>query len=245
MVLEAAENSLQRLYPQFQMADHAQWAKVYEKAQKGAPDALKAVGDEGEPVKNAVCKAILGFLAGGKRGVDIRTQFESAPYGWSRDAVDGALQVLLVAGLVRAQDERGQVLDPKELERKTVGKVIYKVESATITTAQRIQLRKLFQKLDLSARQGEELACALPFLQKMLTLAEQAGGEAPKPPRPDTASLEELRLTAGNEQLLAIYNQRENLANSIDSWTDLAGRISGCWQTCYRRSFGWIHRCSN
>ena len=231
MVLEAAENSLQRLYPQFQMADHAQWAKVYEKAQKGAPDALKAVGDEGEPVKNAVCKAILGFLAGGKRGVDIRTQFESAPYGWSRDAVDGALQVLLVAGLVRAQDERGQVLDPKELERKTVGKVIYKVESATITTAQRIQLRKLFQKLDLSARQGEELACALPFLQKMLTLAEQAGGEAPKPPRPDTAFLEELRLTAGNEQLLAIYNQRENLANSIDSWTDLAGRIAGRWHT--------------
>ena len=123
------------------------------------------------------------------------------------------------------------MLDPKELERKTVGKVIYKVESATITTAQRIQLRKLFQKLDLSARQGEELACALPFLQKMLTLAEQAGGEAPKPPRPDTAFLEELRLTAGNEQLLAIYNQRENLANSIDSWTDLAGRIAGRWHT--------------
>ena len=230
MVLEAAGNSLQRLYPQFQMADHAQWAKVYEKAQKGAPDALKAVADEGEPANNPVCKSILGFLAGGKRGGDIRAQFESAPYGWSRDAVDGALQVLLVAGLVRAQDERGQVLDPKELERKSVGKVIYKVESATITTSQRIQLRKLFQKLDLTARQGEELACVSPFLQKMFALAEQAGGEAPKPPRPATAFLEEIRLTAGNEQLLAIYNQRENLASSIDSWTDLAGRIAGRWQ---------------
>ncbi len=61
MVLEAAGNALQRLYPQFHTADHAGWAKVYEKAQKGAPDALKAVGDEGEPAKNPVCKAILGF----------------------------------------------------------------------------------------------------------------------------------------------------------------------------------------
>ena len=99
---------MQRLYPQFHTADHAGWSKVYEKAQKGAPDALKAVGDDGEPAKNPVCKAILGFIAGGKKGADIRTQFEASPFGWSRDAVDGGLQVLLVAGLIRAQDERGQ-----------------------------------------------------------------------------------------------------------------------------------------
>ncbi len=87
MVLEASGNALQRLYPQFHTADHVGWSKVYEKAQKGAPDALKAVGDEGEPAKNPVCKAILGFIAGGKKGADIRIQFESSPYGWSRDPV--------------------------------------------------------------------------------------------------------------------------------------------------------------
>lgn len=68
MVLDAANNALQRLYPQFRTADHAGWSKVYEKSQKGAPDALKAVGDEGEAAKNPVCKAILGFIAGGKKG---------------------------------------------------------------------------------------------------------------------------------------------------------------------------------
>ena len=140
LVLEASDKAAQRLYPQFHTADHVGWSKVYEKSQKGAPDALKAVGDEGEPARNPVCKAILGFIAGGKKGADIRTQFESAPYGWSRDAVDGGLQVLLVAGLIRAQDERGQTLDPKELERKIVGKVTFKVESTTVTTAQRIQI---------------------------------------------------------------------------------------------------------
>jgi len=230
MILEAADNSLKRLYPQFQASDHTGWSKVYEKAQKGAPDALKAVGNDGEPAKNPVCKAILGFIAGGKKGLDIRVLFESSPYGWSRDAVDGGLQVLLVAGIVRAQDERGQAIDPKALERKSIGKVTFKVESATVTTAQRIQVRKLLQKVGLAAKQGEELSLLPQFLQKMLELADQAGGEAPKPARPDTTFLDEIRLTSGNEQLLALYNRREELALSIDSWTGLAQRIEKGWQ---------------
>ena len=229
MVLEASDSAAQRLYPQFYTADHVGWSKVYEKAQKGAPDALKSVGDEGEPARNPVCKAILGFIAGGKKGADIRTQFESASYGWSRDAVDGGLQVLLVAGLIRAQDERGQTLDPKELERKTVGKVTFKVESTTVTTAQRIQIRKLLQKVGLSAKQGEESAYVQQFLEKIRDLADQAGGDAPKPARPDTTSLEEIRLMAGNEQLLALYNQRDELGSSINNWRDLAERIPKRW----------------
>ena len=229
MVLEASDSAAQRLYPQFYTADHVGWSKVYEKAQKGAPDALKSVGDEGEPARNPVCKAILGFIAGGKKGADIRTQFESAPYGWSRDAVDGGLQVLLVAGLIRAQDERGQTLDPKELERKTVGKVTFKVESTTVTTAQRIQIRKLLQKVGLSAKQGEESVDMQQFLEKISDLADQAGGDAPKPARPDTTSLEGIRLTKGNEQLIAIYNRRDELVSSIDNWRDLAERIAKRW----------------
>lgn len=228
-VLEASGNAMQRLYPQFHIADHVGWSKVYEKAKAGAPDALKAVGDEGEPAKNPVCRAILGFIAGGKKGADIRTHFESSPFGWSRDAVDGGLQVLLVAGLIRAQDEHGQTLDPKELERKTIGKVMFKVESAIVTTTQRIQIRKLLHKVGLSAKQGEELAYIPELLSKMMELADQAGGEAPKPARPDTASLDEIRLLAGNEQLLVLYNRQDELGDRIDSWTDLARHIAKRW----------------
>lgn len=229
MVLEAANNSLQRLYPQFGTADHSGWSKVYEKAHQGAPDALKAVGDEGEPAKNAVCKAILAYIAGGKKGAEIRTQFEGATYGWSRDAVDGGLQVLLVAGLIRAQDERGQVIDPKELERKSVGKTVFKVESTTVTTAQRIQIRKILQKVGFTVTQGEELSHVPQFLQKLQDLADKAGGEAPKPTAPETKILSDIRLTAGNEQLLAIYNNRDELTAAIDSWSDLGDRIAKRW----------------
>jgi hypothetical protein len=237
MTLEAATNALQRLYPHFHIADHAGWSKVYEKAQKGAPDALKSVGDEGEAANNSVCKAILGFIAGGKKGIDIRKYFEGKDYGWPGDAVDGGLQVLLVAGLIRAQDEKGQTIDPKDLERKSIGKTMFKVESAIVTTAQRIQIRKLLQKVGLTAKQGEELAFVPQFLVNAQNLANRAGGDAPRPARPDTASLDEIRLTAGNEQLLALYNQRDQLSDSIDAWNDLAERIEKrlpSWNTLTR-----------
>lgn len=231
MVLEAAVNALQRLYPQFHTADHPGWEKVYSKAKQGAPDALKAVGYDGETDKNAVCKAILGFIAGGKKGADIRNHFEDSDYGWSRDAVDGGLQVLLIAGLIRAQDERGQTVDPRELERKTIGKVILKVESTTVTTAQCIQVRKLLQKMGLQAKQNEELTRMPQFLQQMQELADCAGGDAPKPVRPDTSSIDEIWLTSGNEQLLALYNRREEFKQAIDDWKDLADRIDKRWPT--------------
>ncbi|WP_419649639.1 hypothetical protein [Thiolapillus sp.] len=173
----------------------------------GTPDALKAVGDDGEPAKNPVCKEVLSFIAGGKKGADIRQHLEGSHYGWSRDAVDGALQVLLIAGLIRVQDDHGKPIDAKALERKSIGKATFKVDSATVTTAQRIQIRKLFQKLGIKAKQGEEPSFVPQFLQQVLDLADKAGGDAPKPVTPDTKMLEDIRLSAGNEQLLALYNR--------------------------------------
>jgi len=226
MILEAAENALQRLYPHFHIADHAGWTKVYDKAKAGAPDALKAVGDDGEIAKNPVCKAILSFIAGGKKGADLRTHFEGKEFGWSRDAVDGGLQILLVTGLIRAHDERGKTIEAKELERKTIGKTMFKVESTTVTTAQRIQIRKLFQKVELTTKQGEELAQVPTFLQKVTELADQAGGDQPQPERPDIQFLEDIRLTSGNEQLLALFNQKDKIKSSIDTWTEISKLIA-------------------
>ncbi|HEC60840.1 MAG TPA: BREX system P-loop protein BrxC, partial [bacterium] len=191
MIEEAAENALQRLYPQFHTADHAAWEKVYSRARQGSPDALKAVGHDGEPAKNSVCKTILASIAGGKKGSDIRTHFEHSPFGWSRDAVDGGLQVLLVAALIRARDERGRAIDPGQLERKQIGKAEFKVESVTVTASQRIQVRKLLQQVGCPAKPGEELILIPDFLQKLQELADGAGGENPQPERPDTAWLEE------------------------------------------------------
>ena len=226
MVMEAGRNALLRLYPQFGVADSSGWAKVYEKAREGAPDALKSVGYDGEPARNPVCSAILGFLGSGKKGSDIRGRFESPPWGWSRDAVDGGLQVLLVAGLILARDEQGRLADPRVLERKAIGKMAFRVESATVTTSQRVLIRKLMLKAGVSAKPGEESDHAEEFLEKLLELAGRAGGEPPQPVRPDTSSIEEMRRTAGNERLLALFNRREDLSDCIDNWTGLARRVA-------------------
>jgi len=229
MALEASENSLKRLYPQFEVADHAGWDKVYSRAKLGSPDALKAVGDDGKPENNPVCKAIRNFIAGGKKGLEIRDHFENAPFGWSRDAIDGGLQVLLVDGIIRAHDERGKAIDFKELERKAIGKVTIKVESDIVPTEQRIQIRKLLQKAGIAAKLGDELSAASQFIQKMQELANRAGGEAPKPLPPDTSSLGEIRLTAGNSQLLSLYDRREMFGQAFEDWNKLANLIERLW----------------
>jgi len=134
--------------------------------------------------------------------------------------------VLLVAGLILARDEQGRLADPRELERKAVGKMAFRVESATVTTSQRVMIRKLMLKAGVSAKPGEESDHAEEFLEKLLELAGRAGGEPPQPVRPDTSSIEEMRRTAGNERLLALFNRREDLSDCIDNWTGLARRVA-------------------
>lgn len=229
MILEAAEKSLARLYPNFPIGDKVGWDKVYKKAKEGAPDALKAVGYDGDADKHAVCKAILGQIAAGKKGVDLRSHFGDAPYGWDRDVIDGGLQVLLIAGIIRANDDKGSLVDPRELERKAIGKVTFKIESATVTAPQRIQVRKLFQQVKLSVKSGEELATVPQFLEKLTLLADSAGGDAPKPEIPNKSSLDDIRLAGGNEQLLVIYSRREELKQSIDDWETTSKKITERW----------------
>jgi hypothetical protein len=244
MLSEASNNALSRLYPQFAPADHSGWGKVYEKAQKGAPDALKAVAYEGDPQSHPVCKTILSFIASGKRGTDIRSNFEDAPFGWSRDAVDGGLQVLLVAGLIRALDDRGRPIDSKEMARQAIGKTMFKVESTTVSTAQRIQIRKVLQKAGITPKQGEEQSYVASFIEKLTALADRAGGEAPKPERPDKTFLDEIRLSTGNDQLITLYNRRDELSQSIDEWERIGTKIEArwpCWLTLQRL----IHHAAN
>jgi hypothetical protein len=225
MILEAGLAALQRLYPSFDIADNPSWGKVYERAQKGQPDALSFVGYAGDIANNPVCKSVLKYIGAGKSGSDIRTYFENPEFGWSVDAIDGAIQVLLVAGHIRMEVPRGQSSNPLELERRSIGKTTFKVEVTTITTPERIQIRKLMQKLDMQVKQNEESASAETFYINLLELAQSAGGDAPSPERPSTMFLESIASTSGNEQLMTIYNLREDILTHIDSWKSLASRI--------------------
>jgi hypothetical protein len=65
----AASRSLIRLFPKFAAADNPNWGKVVARARDGAPDALVAVGHQGEPTTHPVCKDVLAATsAGGTKG---------------------------------------------------------------------------------------------------------------------------------------------------------------------------------
>ncbi|MCR9118381.1 MAG: BREX system P-loop protein BrxC, partial [bacterium] len=225
MILEAGEASLTRLYPKFHLGDQVGWDKVYKKAKEGAPDALKMVDHDGEPAKHPVCKAILAHIAAGKKGADLRKHFNDSPYGWDRDTIDGGIHALLAGGVIRAHDEKGNILDPREIERKSIGKCLFKVESATVTTPQRIQIRKVFQLVGVNANQGEELSAVNSFISSLTQLADSAAGEAPKPAPVDKSTIDEIRIATGNEQLLTIYGRREELKVDITAWEAATKKI--------------------
>jgi hypothetical protein len=221
----AATNSLIRLYPQFDLADHAQWAKVFDNAKKGAGDALLAVGHKDEPAKHPVCAAILKFIAGGKKGSEIRDNFKDPLYGWPQDAIDGGLFALLAGGLIRANDATNKTVDVKTLERAKITQTTFKVESVHVTPVQLIQVRKVLQEAGCPCKPGEELASIPTFVQSMLQRAQAAGGEPPCPPRPSTTHLDEIKSLTGNEQIMAIYNQRDDLLKQVKEWDERAAAI--------------------
>ncbi|WP_346796344.1 BREX system P-loop protein BrxC [Halomonas sp. Bachu 37] len=221
-ILEGAENALARLHPKFHLADSPAWDKVYAKAKQGAPDALKTVGYDGEPQSHPVCKAVLSFLGNGKSGSDIRDHFEQGDFGWPRDAIDGAIQVLLVAGQIRATDGTA----PQELDRKAIGKTEFRIEATTISAGERIKIRKVMQKLGVQTNAGEDSAKVPEFIDKLRSLADKAGGEAPLPQRPHSDAFEAVRLSSGNDQLKAIVTNRDELIASIDEWQATAEKIT-------------------
>ncbi len=223
---QAVANSLVRLYPQFDLADDPRWPKVLEAARKGQADALKAINYEAEPAKNPVCKAVLGFIGAAKKGAEISAHFLAAPYGWPEDALDAALMVLLVPGVLRATDDRNQLQDPRKIERRALGKLVFRLESVVLTPAQRLRVQQVFADAGLHAKKDEEAAASDKYLDALLALAESAGGAGPCPEKPNTSLLRDLKSLSGNERLLAIFNNADLLQQHHSDWKATAERIA-------------------
>ena len=223
-VEEAAKNALTRLYPQFDVADDPRWEKVVERSKKGDSNALEALGFKGDPDKHPVCAAILGFVNAGKKGSEIRKQFSSGQYGWPQDAIDGALVLLSVTGHLRVT-QNGQLFDPRQLDHSKIGICDFRTEHVTISAAQKLAIRKLFQAAQVGCKPGEEAAVAPEFILKVIELAEAAGGEAPRPEQPNLTPVKEIKALTGNEQLVKLYEQRDVLTQNLTDWAKTAKAI--------------------
>lgn len=223
---KGASKALLRIYKQFDIADDNRWGKVVESARKaGGETALNAIGYNGDIDKQPVCAAVARYIASGKRGSDIRDHFMEAPYGWPQDAVDGALYALLAAGHLKARTAANTPVDAKELERKHITQTRFEVENVTISTAQKIAVRKFLVEF-VGCNPGEEDAKLNEFLQFARDLASRASGDAPRPARPDLGRIEEIAGEAGNSRMLKLHEYADELRQAIHEWQQQEAMIS-------------------
>jgi hypothetical protein len=227
-VQDSADSALERLFPQFSEADHANWGQVVTRARGGDVGALSQVGYPGDVTKHPVCRRVIEFIGAGKKGKDIRENFRSAPFGWPQDAMDGALFVMLVAGNLRAT-VNGQPAQAQTLPQNQVGVASFYVDVPPLNVQQRLDLKALFQKGGVTTQNGKESEAAGQFLQKLLAVAESAGGGSPRPESPDTQDVRALQMLSGNAQLLKIHEQKDDLSASLGAWKKTADGIAKRW----------------
>ena len=232
----AAEASLIRLFPEFHHADDSRWKTVIDRARKGDENALSAVNHTGPVDQHRVTSAVLREIGAGKQGKQLRSIFSETPYGWPRDAVDAALIVLHTADHLRARLKNTPV-ERGQLDQNKIALADFRTESTTLTAKDKMSLRKFFQDAGIDCKANEEAAKAGEYLARLISLAEQAGGEAPLPERPSVQHLLELQSQVGNEQLAAILAQRDTLQQQEQEWSaaaKLAADRLPAWQEVNR-----------
>ena len=218
-IRQAVDAALTRLYPRFSDADQSGWNRVVTRALQGAADPLSALGYTSEVDKHPVCQEIRSFVGGaGKKGSDVRRHFSDPPYGWSRDAVDGALLALLAGGFLRAS-RSGQPMTAKDLNQQQVGVTDFFSEGVIVSTAQRIAVRGVASAMGLPAKSGEEAEAIPVILERLQSVAQAASGEAPLPAQPDTAIVRQLRELAGNSQIVGVAEKGDILIGHHRDWS--------------------------
>ncbi len=229
--LEAAlKTAVVRLFPRFQEADHGGWGAVVIEAKKGSPAPFDKVGHHGGTETHVVANEMLKYVAPGRKGHEVRQYFQSPPFGWPQDAIDGVLYALASAGHIRATHSathQAQVLNTVQQTQLT--QFTYRTENVVVTTTQKIGLAKLAQDVGAQASQNDAATTARNVLQALRTLAADAGGDAPKPESPSVAKLDELAAHDGNALVAAVVAASEDLRQSFHDWTSRREKIKARW----------------
>lgn len=213
-VKEALGKAAVRKFPRFKDADHAGWPSVFRRAREGNTAALSAVGHGNEASTHPVVKEIKSFIGKATQtGANIHKHFMGEKYGWPKDAINGALAVLVLSEEVSASDGATPVT-AADLTEARMTKLSYRVETVTLTFAQRQALKMLATKLGLPANPVDVPAC----LNELRSAARGAGGDAPLPLAPSTADLDILLGKFGVEQQAAVADQASDLIARAEAW---------------------------
>lgn len=212
-IQEALNSIADRQFPDFRgKADFPNWGQALTKALAGNPDALSAINYSDDVDKHPVAGEILRFMGNSsKTGKDIRNQFMKAPYGWPQDAIDTMLIML----------KNLQHISTSEIDLKVakINQATFKKEIHVLGAKDKIAIRKLFQDAGITCPPNHELfPYSNEYLNRLKRLAEQISGDAPRYEPINIDFIKEIENKEGNERLLDILQQKEELRNIFNDW---------------------------
>lgn len=217
-VREALGKAAVRKFFKFKQADHAGWQLVFKRAKEGNAAALDAVGHKTDATAQPVVKEIKAFIGNGAHsGASIHKHYSAEPFGWPKDAINGALAVLVQSDDVSASDGATPYVASK-LTEPVMAKLNYQGESIVLTFAQRQALKKLASKLELPMNPVDVASC----ITTLKNIAGAAGGPSPAPLPPPTADLDILRAKFGVERQAAVADQVDDLLSRKAEWESAA-----------------------
>lgn len=215
-----AQSAATRLFSKFDDADDARWSQVIDRIKKGSgSDALKQVGYNADPEQHPVVKEVLGRISGaGTPASDVEKAVLSSPFGWPRDALMGAIGVLLDNGLVRATINGSDATTDKVLTQTRLGTVHLRRESTVLKAAEKIAARSLMSKLGVTADNDSLVPAAEQAVTGLAQRATSIGGPAPLPDIALPAGIEQVKTASGNDRVHALLAVKDDL-------TDFAERL--------------------
>lgn len=221
--IERALNQLlDRQFPEFHKGDHKDWPKVLTAAANRNPSPLERIGFDKDLNDHPVATAILRFMGGSSfPGRDIRSNFIKAPYGWSQDAVDAMIIALVNAEYLSCKEQG--------LTRGKIGVTTFKKETHTLSAGEKIKLRKLYSNCGIQCKPGEEFPHSTTLIQKLVALADEISGTAPKPEPISVQFLKEIEFQDGNARLLRLLEEASNIEEKFKDWTANAQKVEERW----------------
>jgi len=161
---------------------------------------------------------LAAISAGGSKGADLHRRFGATPFGWPKDAINGAILTLLAAGNIRATQDGKDLAGPRELPPTQIGKVTLYKEDEPPTVGQRLAVKGLLTDAGIAYQPGQEGAQIPALLQRLKDLAARAGGAPPLPDPPDTDHVDALAALAGNQLFRAVADDHERLKTDLERW---------------------------
>ncbi len=218
-VKKALDDVAIRQFPDFKKADYNDWDKALSKALNNNSEALREIGYNNEAKDHPMTADILNFIGNAsKQNKEIRTNFIKSRFGWSQDAIDTMLVVLKLTDHITTSETN--------LNQKTIAQASFKQESFTLTAVQKIEIRKIYQIAGIHCKSGEESRNSNEFLRKQDDLTEQTYGDAPKPESVDKSLITEIENLDGNERLLKIFENKDQIKSYFELWTKQSETIS-------------------